>query len=100
MSVAREVESANTQYAASFNKGALPLPPARYIYISTPYPAWSSQMLTNTNSDLAIDRKVAIVACMDARLGKSTFPTSSTALKFTTEMNPYIYQCTFTYMES
>ncbi|KAJ5916901.1 hypothetical protein N7504_000916 [Penicillium tannophilum] len=41
MSVAQEVESANAKYAASFNKGDLPLPPAR---------------------------KVAIVACMDARL--------------------------------
>ncbi|KAJ6010802.1 hypothetical protein N7451_002214 [Penicillium sp. IBT 35674x] len=41
MSVAQEFESANAKYAASFNKGDLPLPPAR---------------------------KVAIVACMDARL--------------------------------
>ncbi|KAJ5716067.1 hypothetical protein N7493_007978 [Penicillium malachiteum] len=41
MSVAREFETANKHYAASFKKGDLPLPPAR---------------------------KVAIVACMDARL--------------------------------
>ncbi|KAJ5627122.1 hypothetical protein N7528_004549 [Penicillium herquei] len=41
MSVAREVETANEKYAASFTKGDLPLPPAR---------------------------KVAIIACMDARL--------------------------------
>ncbi|KAJ5702149.1 hypothetical protein N7488_009697 [Penicillium malachiteum] len=41
MSVAREVETANEKYAASFTKGDLPLPPAR---------------------------KVAIVACMDAGL--------------------------------
>ncbi|KAL2793166.1 carbonic anhydrase [Aspergillus keveii] len=37
----REFEAANEKYAASFNKGDLPLPPAR---------------------------KVAVVACMDARL--------------------------------
>ncbi|GES66565.1 carbonic anhydrase [Aspergillus terreus] len=41
MSVAAEVEAANTKYAASFTKGDLQLPPRR---------------------------KVAIVACMDARL--------------------------------
>ncbi|KAJ5720526.1 uncharacterized protein N7483_008460 [Penicillium malachiteum] len=41
MSVAREFETANGKYAASFTKGDLPLPPAR---------------------------KVAIIACMDARL--------------------------------
>ncbi|KAJ5624135.1 hypothetical protein N7510_000444 [Penicillium lagena] len=41
MSVAKEVESANANYAASFTKGDLQLPP---------------------------QRKVAIVACMDARL--------------------------------
>ncbi|KAL1979658.1 hypothetical protein VTN96DRAFT_5403 [Rasamsonia emersonii] len=41
MSVAREFEAANAKYAASFTKGNLPLPPAR---------------------------KVAVVACMDARL--------------------------------
>lgn len=43
MSVAAEIEAANTKYAASFTKGDLQLPPRR---------------------------KVAIVACMDARLGK------------------------------
>ncbi|KAJ5820118.1 Carbonic anhydrase [Penicillium riverlandense] len=42
MSVAKEVELANAHYAASFTKGDLQLPP---------------------------QRKVAIVACMDARLG-------------------------------
>ncbi|GAD93681.1 hypothetical protein ATEG_10070 [Paecilomyces variotii No. 5] len=41
MSVAKEFEAANEQYATSFTKGGLPLPPAR---------------------------KVAILACMDARL--------------------------------
>ncbi|KAJ5893726.1 hypothetical protein N7495_005417 [Penicillium taxi] len=41
MSVAQEAEAANAKYAAAFTKGDLPLPPAR---------------------------KVAIVACMDARL--------------------------------
>ncbi|KAL2004988.1 hypothetical protein VTN00DRAFT_2838 [Thermoascus crustaceus] len=41
MSVAREFEAANEKYAASFTKGGLALPPAR---------------------------KVAVVACMDARL--------------------------------
>ncbi|KAJ5287328.1 hypothetical protein N7478_003014 [Penicillium angulare] len=41
MSVAKEAEAANAKYAASFTKGDLALPPAR---------------------------KVAIVACMDARL--------------------------------
>ncbi|EAU29519.1 hypothetical protein ATEG_10070 [Aspergillus terreus NIH2624] len=41
MSVAAEIEAANTKYAASFTKGDLQLPPRR---------------------------KVAIVACMDARL--------------------------------
>ncbi|KAL1961583.1 hypothetical protein VTN77DRAFT_1435 [Rasamsonia byssochlamydoides] len=41
MSVAQEFEAANAKYAASFTKGNLPLPPAR---------------------------KVAVVACMDARL--------------------------------
>ncbi|OQD72883.1 hypothetical protein PENDEC_c018G06191 [Penicillium decumbens] len=41
MSVAQEVEAANAKYAASFTKGDLALPP---------------------------QRKVAIVACMDARL--------------------------------
>ncbi|KAL2004375.1 hypothetical protein VTN02DRAFT_2021 [Thermoascus thermophilus] len=41
MSVAREFEAANQKYAASFTKGGLALPPAR---------------------------KVAVVACMDARL--------------------------------
>ncbi|KAJ5679183.1 hypothetical protein N7462_007427 [Penicillium macrosclerotiorum] len=42
MSVAAEVEAANANYAATFTKGALALPP---------------------------QRKVAVVACMDARLG-------------------------------
>ncbi|GJN67782.1 carbonic anhydrase [Purpureocillium lilacinum] len=41
MSVAAEFEAANQKYAASFAKGGLPLPPGR---------------------------KVAVVACMDARL--------------------------------
>ncbi|OGM39196.1 carbonic anhydrase [Aspergillus bombycis] len=41
MSVAKEFEVANTEYAASFSKGGLQIPPKR---------------------------KVAIVACMDARL--------------------------------
>ncbi|KAJ6134888.1 hypothetical protein N7512_000048 [Penicillium capsulatum] len=41
MSVAQEVEAANAKYAASFTKGDLALPP---------------------------QRKVAVVACMDARL--------------------------------
>ncbi|KAJ9220553.1 hypothetical protein DTO271D3_4605 [Paecilomyces variotii] len=41
MSVAKEFEAANEKYAASFTKGSLPLPPAR---------------------------KVAVLACMDARL--------------------------------
>ncbi|KAL4885819.1 carbonic anhydrase [Aspergillus karnatakaensis] len=41
MSVAKEFEAANANYASSFTKGDLPLPPAR---------------------------KVAVLACMDARL--------------------------------
>ncbi|CRG86972.1 hypothetical protein PISL3812_03985 [Talaromyces islandicus] len=41
MSVAQEFEAANAKYAGGFTKGSLPLPPAR---------------------------KVAVVACMDARL--------------------------------
>jgi len=41
MSVAKEFEQANQKYASSFNKGSLPLPPAR---------------------------KVAVVVCMDARI--------------------------------
>ncbi|KAK2612274.1 hypothetical protein QQS21_001700 [Conoideocrella luteorostrata] len=41
MSVSSEFEAANKQYAATFDKGSLPLPPGR---------------------------KVAVVACMDARL--------------------------------
>ncbi|OAQ61415.1 carbonic anhydrase [Pochonia chlamydosporia 170] len=41
MSVSVEFEAANKQYAATFDKGSLPLPPGR---------------------------KVAVVACMDARL--------------------------------
>jgi carbonic anhydrase len=40
-SVAKEFESANAKYAASFNKGDLALPPAR---------------------------KVVVVVCMDARI--------------------------------
>lgn len=30
MSVAREFEAANANYVSTFDKGALPLPPARY----------------------------------------------------------------------
>jgi len=41
MSVAKEFEQANKKYASSFQKGDLPLPPAR---------------------------KVAVVVCMDARI--------------------------------
>ncbi|PCG96673.1 Carbonic anhydrase [Penicillium occitanis (nom. inval.)] len=41
MSVAQEFEAANANYVSTFDKGALPLPPAR---------------------------KVAVVACMDARI--------------------------------
>lgn len=32
MSVAREFEAANANYVSTFDKGALPLPPARYVY--------------------------------------------------------------------
>lgn len=46
MSVVNEVRSANKQYAASFDKGALPMPPGR---------------------------KFAVVTCMDARLDPAKF---------------------------
>ncbi|CAG8920259.1 unnamed protein product [Penicillium salamii] len=51
MSVAKEFETANAKYAASFTKGDLQLPP---------------------------QRKVAVVACMDARLGTPHTPTVTT----------------------
>ncbi|CAG7972127.1 unnamed protein product [Penicillium salamii] len=51
MSVAKEFETANAKYAASFTKGDLQLPP---------------------------QRKVAVVACMDARLGTPQTPTVTT----------------------
>ena len=46
MSVVNEVRTANEQYAASFDKGALPMPPGR---------------------------KFAVVTCMDARLDPAKF---------------------------
>ena len=46
MSVVNEVRSANEQYAATFDKGALPMPPGR---------------------------KFAVVTCMDARLDPAKF---------------------------
>ncbi|KAK9595217.1 hypothetical protein V6Z93_005000 [Aspergillus fumigatus] len=44
-----DIEAANAQYAAAFTKGHLPLPPKR---------------------------KLAVVTCMDARIGTLRFPLS------------------------
>ncbi len=46
MSVSQEFQKANETYASSFNKGDLPMPPARHV---------------------------AVLTCMDARLHPATF---------------------------
>lgn len=63
MSVAAEFETANAEYAASFTKGDLALPPQRYGKYT-----WKWGFVADL---YCLIRKVAIVACMDARLGKS-----------------------------
>lgn len=63
MSVAAEFETANAKYAASFTKGDLALPPQRYE---------KQYLERGCVADLNyLIRKVAVVACMDARLGES-----------------------------
>lgn len=61
MSVAKEFEAANANYAASFAKGDLQLPPQRYGHLL---------LLETTPNKSQFNSKVAIVACMDARLGR------------------------------
>ncbi|KAF7130964.1 hypothetical protein CNMCM5793_003899 [Aspergillus hiratsukae] len=58
MTVTTDLEAANAQYAATFTKGHLPIPPKRYSPTLPTIP--TSQ--TNQNS------KLAIVTCMDARI--------------------------------
>lgn len=80
MSVANEVEVANAAYAASFTKGGLGLPPQRLTFIFTCFMAEEVKW----KLILVVYRKLAIVACMDARLG---MPTHLTYLTFPTSFN-------------
>lgn len=74
MSVAKEFEAANANYVASFTKGDLQLPPQRCVDIACSnsilyYPS----IMQKTHLTLFIRfRKIAVVACMDARLGPYT----------------------------
>jgi carbonic anhydrase len=52
-----DIEAANAQYAASFIKGHLPIPPKRYA------PSLPISYQTDKRS------KLAVVTCMDARIG-------------------------------
>lgn len=68
MSVAVEFEAANAKYASTFTKGDLALPPQRCVK-----QIFMHFFPSNKRDKAHLDghiRKVAVVACMDARLGE------------------------------